>query len=102
MDREKSGRWKGRWVSSKGRKQEKQRESTENCLIFCNQRRAEEGESIKIWREPENEIQEVGGLDPPVPPPPTPSSQLRVKHELKLKWRVWKSYLSKSRCLNCF
>lgn len=77
MDREKSGRW----VSSKGRKREKQRESAENCLIFCNQRRAEEWKSIKIWRELENEVQEVGGLDPLSPRPPTPSSQLRVKHE---------------------
>ena len=75
MDREKSGRW----VSSKGRKREKQRESAENCLIFCNQRRAEEWKSIKIWREPENEIQEVGGLDPPVPPPPYPF--LTIKSE---------------------
>ena len=79
MDREKSGRW----VSSKGRKREKQRESAENCLIFCNQRRAEEGKSIKIWREPENEIQEVGGLDPPVPPPPYPF--LTIKSETWIK-----------------
>ena len=44
---------------------------------LCSQWRAEEGKSIK------NEIQEVGGLDPPVPPPTHPF--LTIKTETCIK-----------------
>lgn len=89
-------------------------ESTENCLICCNQRRTEEGRSIKIWREPGNEIKEIGCLDPLSPPLPHPFLTIKSKTCIKngecgnlttgkrIKEEGKKLWKSNSRCLDYF